>query len=59
MVVMKLMEEVVVLELILNFDVLFKIVGVVVLLFVKVDKIIMYGDGNLIKFVGDIVNLFI
>lgn len=56
---MKLMEEVVVLELILNFDVLFKIVGVVVLLFVKVDKIIMYGDGNLIKFVGDIVNLFI
>ena len=55
-VAMKLMEEAAVLELILNSDVLPKIVGAAASPLAKVDKITMYGDGNSTKLVGDIVN---
>lgn len=53
---MKLMEDAAVLELILNSDVLPKIVGAAATPLTKVDKITMYGDGNNTKLVGDIVN---
>nr|WP_247643007.1 flotillin domain-containing protein [Acholeplasma laidlawii] len=53
---MKLMEDAAVLELILNSDVLPKIVGAAASPLAKVDKITMYGDGNSTKLVGDIVN---
>src|SRR5690554_1941524 len=53
---MKLMEDTAVLELILNSDVLPKIVGATATPLTKVDKITMYGDGNNTKLVGDIVN---
>ncbi|VEU83255.1 flotillin family protein [Acholeplasma hippikon] len=53
---MKKMEDAAVLELILNSDVLPKIVAAAAEPLAKVDKITMYGDGNSTKLVGDIVN---
>ncbi len=53
---MKLMEEAAVLELILDSEVLPKIVGAAAQPLSQVDKITMYGDGNSTKLVGDIVN---
>lgn len=53
---MKLYESAAVLELVLNSDVLPKIVRAASEPLSKVDKITMYGEGNSTKLVGDIVN---
>lgn len=53
---MKKMEDAAVLELILNSEVLPKIVQAAAEPLSKVDKITMYGEGNSTKLVGDIVN---
>ncbi len=53
---MKLMESAAVLELVLNSDVLPKIVSAAASPLSKVDKITMYGEGNSTKLMSDIVN---
>lgn len=53
---MKKMESAAVLELVLKSDVLPNIVRAAAEPLTKVDKIVMYGDGNNTKLMGDIVN---
>ncbi len=53
---MKKMESAAVLELVLNSEVLPKIVAAASEPLTKVDKITMYGDGNQTKLIGDIIN---